>query len=131
MHQSILPCGRPKPGHKPETGYDSCYVQVPYHGTEIDPPVTRARQAIQFTPNELTAYNTLTQNGSSVTPQLLGYTEGRQDSFGLVPGGFITSFAWSIVPGIRLGDMDGATNFRALEAEEQARIRAAVPASFT
>lgn len=104
-------------------------VQVPHCGTEMEDPATRARQAIEYTPRELIAYKTFTQNGSTITPQLLGYTETRQDSLGLVPGGFLTWFAWSIVPGIRLGDFTGATKFWELEAEERDRIRLAIPAA--
>lgn len=80
---------------------------------------TRAQQAIEYTPKELIANKTFAQNGSSNTSKLLGYTEERQDSSGLVPGGFLTWFTWSIVPGICLGDITGVTKLWDLEVEEQ------------
>jgi len=71
----------------------------------------------------LFAYKALTRNHSTITPQLLGYKKGRQESSGLVPGGFITWFTWEIVPGLRLGDDFGAGAFWGLESSEREQIR--------
>lgn len=101
------------------------YKQIPYIGTELDGPSERSQQASSFTPQELIALKTLTQKGSTVTPCLLGYKEGQQDSSGLVPGGFITWVAWEIVPGICLGDNEGPTIFWGLERSERDEVRLA------
>jgi hypothetical protein len=102
-------------------------VQVPYLNTEMEDSATRSTQAIRYTPKELVAYKTLTEKGSTITPQLLGYSEDRQDRSGLVPGGFLTWFAWEVVPGLRLGDYSGkATAFWLLQdPKERAEIREA------
>jgi hypothetical protein len=70
------------------------YMQIPYVNTELDDSAIRAQQASAFTPKELLAYKALTRKHSTITPQLLGYKKGRQESSGLVPGGFITWFSW-------------------------------------
>lgn len=84
------------------------HVQVPHRTTEIDGSDTRGRQATRYTPPELTAYQDLSQKHSNNTPKLIGYRAGTQDHSGLVPSGFITWFVWEIVPGLRLGDRNGA-----------------------
>ncbi|OOQ90521.1 hypothetical protein PEBR_04313 [Penicillium brasilianum] len=101
------------------------YVQVPHRKTEMDDAVTRSRQAIKYGPPELIAYRDLTEKGSSDTPKLLGYKIGKQDRSGLVPGGFITWLVWEIVPGLRLGDGNGADPFWALERGERNQVRSA------
>ncbi|CAI7581257.1 unnamed protein product [Penicillium discolor] len=100
------------------------YIQLPHRKTEMDDADTRGRQAVAFTPPELTAYRDLTQKHSSNTPKLIGYKTGTQDRSGLVPGGFIIWLVWEIVPGLRLGD-DGAGPFWALESEEREQVRTA------
>ncbi|CEJ58960.1 hypothetical protein PMG11_07599 [Penicillium brasilianum] len=77
------------------------YVQVPHRKTEMD------------------------DAGSSDTPKLLGYKIGKQDRSGLVPGGFITWLVWEIVPGVRLGDGNGADPFWAQERGERDQVRSA------
>ncbi|OJJ45691.1 hypothetical protein ASPZODRAFT_17139 [Penicilliopsis zonata CBS 506.65] len=100
------------------------YTQVPHRKTEMDDAETRGRQATTYNPRELVAYRDLTQKRSSNTPKLLGYKIGTQGPSGLVPGGFIIWLVWEIVPGLRLGDSDGAGPFLALESYEREQIRA-------
>ena len=100
------------------------YVQVPHRTTEMDDADTRGRQATTFTPPELIAYLDLTQKRSSNTPKLIGYKTGTQDRSGLVPGGFIIWLVWEIVPGLRLGDSNGAGLFWGLESYEREQVRA-------
>jgi hypothetical protein len=99
------------------------YMQIPYVNTELNDSAIRAQQASVFTPEELLAYKTLTRRRSTITPQLLGYKKGKQDSSGPVPGGFITWFSWEIVPGLRLGDDFGAAAFWGLDSSEREQIR--------
>ncbi|RHZ56722.1 hypothetical protein CDV55_100640 [Aspergillus turcosus] len=102
------------------------YVQIPDANTEFEDADIRRQQASTVKPRELLAYQTFARSkeGSKYTPQLVGYKEDRQDNSGLVPGGFITSFAWKPVPGLRLGDYTGnATAFRELERSERDEIR--------
>lgn len=70
------------------------------------------------------AYLDLIQKHSSNTPKLIGYRTGTQDRSGLVPGGFITWLVWEIVPGLRLGDRNGAGPFWGLESYEREQVRA-------
>ncbi|KAJ9202264.1 hypothetical protein DTO164E3_3193 [Paecilomyces variotii] len=74
---------------------------------------------------QLIAYRDLTEKGSSNTPKLLGYKTDKQDRSGLVPGGFIIWLVWEIVPGLRLGDGNGADPFWALEVHEREQVRLA------
>jgi hypothetical protein len=100
------------------------YMQIPYVNTELDDSaIIRAQQASAFIHKELFAYKALTRKGSTITSRLLGYKEGRQDSSGLVPGGFITWLAWEIVPGLRLGDDFGAAAFWDLDSSEREQVR--------
>jgi hypothetical protein len=87
------------------------YLQVPFRGTEIDDPDTRASQAMTIFPPELTAYQDLTKRKSSNTPKLLGYKASQQDKSGPVPGGFAVFLAWEMVPGLRLGSKKGPDAF--------------------
>ncbi|OKP09391.1 hypothetical protein PENSUB_5282 [Penicillium subrubescens] len=101
------------------------YIQVPHRKTEMDDADTRSRQATTYNPPELIAYRDLTEKGSSDTPKLLGYKTDKQDRSGLVPGGFIIWLVWEIVPGLRLGDGNGADPFWALESDEREQVRLA------
>ncbi|KGO43582.1 hypothetical protein PEX1_059140 [Penicillium expansum] len=101
------------------------YIQVPHRKTELDDADTRSRQATTYNPPELIAYRDLTEKGSSDTPKLLGYKIDKQDRSGLVPGGFIIWLVWEIVPGLRLGDGNGADPFWALESDEREQVRLA------
>ncbi|OQD95336.1 hypothetical protein PENSOL_c021G05409 [Penicillium solitum] len=116
-------CSDPKRSSK--KAFMRMYIQLPHRKTEMDDADTRGRQAVAFTPPELNAYQDLTQNHSSNTPKLIGYKTGTQDRSGLVPGGFIIWLVWEIVPGLRLGDDDGAGPFWALESEEREQVRTA------
>jgi hypothetical protein len=106
-----------------KTAFMRIYVQVPHRSTEMDNADTRGQQATTFTPRELTALLDLTQKRSSNTPKLLGYKFGTQDRSGLVPGGFIIWLVWEIVPGLRLGDSNGADSFWGLESLEREQVR--------
>ena len=100
------------------------YVQVPHETTEMDDADTRGQQGTTYTPPELIAYLDLTQKHSSNTSKLTGYRSGTQDHSGLVPGGFITRLVWEIVPGLRLGDRNGAGPFWGLESYKREKVRA-------
>ncbi|KAJ5237941.1 hypothetical protein N7489_008032 [Penicillium chrysogenum] len=100
------------------------YIQVPHRTTEMDDADTRGQQAMSWTPEELASLLDLTEKGSNITPKLLGYKIGTQDRSGLVPGGFIIRFVWEIVPGLRLGDRDGAGPFWGLKNYERDQVRA-------
>ncbi|KAJ5368965.1 uncharacterized protein N7496_008725, partial [Penicillium cataractarum] len=99
------------------------YIQVPHRSTEIDNVDTRGQQAISWDPPELASLLDLTEMGSNITPKLLGYKIGTQDRLGLVPGGFIIWLVWEIVPGLRLGDRDGAGLFWGLTRDEREHVR--------
>ncbi|KAJ5730088.1 uncharacterized protein N7483_004596 [Penicillium malachiteum] len=81
------------------------YLQVPYFNTELDASDKRAEQAMDFQPNEFKAYKMITadESVSQFTRKLLGYEEGEQEDWGLVPGGFHVTIVWEILPGVRLG----------------------------
>ncbi|KAJ5881012.1 uncharacterized protein N7473_012065 [Penicillium subrubescens] len=91
--------------------------------TEMDDADTGGQQATVYTPPELTALLDLTRKRSSNTPKLFGYKIGTQDRLGLVPGGLIIWLVWEIVPGLRLGDSDGADSFWGLESSEREQVR--------
>jgi hypothetical protein len=99
------------------------YLQVPYRGTEIDDPDTRATQVTTIVPEELIAYQELTEM-SSVTPKLLGHRTTTQDKSGPVPGGFMVWLVWE-VPGLRLGSKAGPDAFWTLDATEREEVRMA------
>jgi hypothetical protein len=99
-------------------------MQIPHFGTETKDSDVRARQATSFRTEEMLALMTFAKHGSTFTPPFLGYCEERQDRLGPVPGGFLTSYAWEVVPGIRLGGRTGyAPNFWALDEKEREIIR--------
>ncbi|KAE8349501.1 hypothetical protein BDV28DRAFT_163558 [Aspergillus coremiiformis] len=98
------------------------YLQLPYRGTEIDDADTRASQAATIVPQELIAYQELTQK-SSITPKLLGYRTTPQDKSGPVPGGFAVWLAWEMVPGLRLGSKKRPDAFWTLDATEREEVR--------
>lgn len=80
---------------------------------------------MSWTPEELASLLDLTEKGSNITPKLLGYKIGTQDRSGLVPGGFIIWLVWEIVPGLRLGDSNGADSFWGLKSFEREQVRSA------
>lgn len=112
------------PKERAKKAFMRIYIQVPHRKTETDDADTRGRQATTFNPPELIAYLDLTQKRSSNTPKLIGYKTGTQGLSGLVPGGFIIWLVWEIVPGLRLGDSNGAGPFWALESYEREQVRA-------
>ncbi|OOQ83614.1 hypothetical protein PEBR_35717 [Penicillium brasilianum] len=84
------------------------YLQVPIKNTEMQDPKTRSRQATNYTPPELTAYQTFTQKGFSNVPKLLGYKVSTQNE-----------------PGLRLGIDKLTDNYWSLSAVERERVRTA------
>lgn len=90
--------------------------------TEMDDAATRSHQSIALIPEELTAYEKLTQRRSCNTPRLLGWEEGKQDRSGLVPGGFVVWLAYEKAPGLRLGNKNGSGSFWALDPAERDQI---------
>lgn len=107
-----------------EQAFMRIYMQIPYQGTEAEPPEDRAQQASSRTHEELTALKTFTDKNSKITPTLLAYKEDKQDDRGIVPGGYITYLVWNILPGLRLGDNLGAAAFWHLPPTERDDIRA-------
>ncbi|KAJ5580149.1 uncharacterized protein N7459_006134 [Penicillium hispanicum] len=107
------------------------YLQIPYAGTESEPAAERARQArTRYLPDELNALRSMTSQGSTITPRLLGYMEDKQDESGWVPGGFIVYLAWKIVPGVRLGDHFEAVEFWKLSPDDRDAVRLAFSRGF-
>ncbi|KAJ5712521.1 hypothetical protein N7493_008989 [Penicillium malachiteum] len=82
------------------------YIQIPYKNTELEEPKDRAKQAIEFKPKELQAFQILSNDSTTcdITPALLGYQESKQEASDIVQGGFLTIVVWQIVPGLRLAD---------------------------
>jgi hypothetical protein len=106
-------------------------MQVPFFDTEHKGSIGREEQATTFRTPEFLAFMTFAQRNSTVTPHLLGYREDKQDGLGLIPGGFMTYYAWEVVPGEPLGDYTGeATRFWTLDREDRDKIRAAFKDTF-
>lgn len=108
-------------------------MQIPYFNTELEDSAVRAKQATttRFRTEEFLAFLTFAKQGSTFTPPLLGYLEDRQDRLGLVPGGFITYYAWEAIPGMRLGDYTGkAPQFWTLDEKQRGEIRVAFRETF-
>ncbi|KAJ5819183.1 hypothetical protein N7474_004774 [Penicillium riverlandense] len=99
------------------------YMQVPMIGTEYEPPSKRAKQATQVTPREALAFLKFNEEGSTITPALLGYKDTIQDDDMPVPGEFLVILVWEIVPGLRLGDHVSHKQFLKLDEAEQNLIR--------
>lgn len=114
-----------KRGDASKIAFVRIYQQVPHIGTEFEDSVTRARQAMTWTPPELVAYKTLTEKRSTVTPHLVGYLEEKQDSSASVPGGFLVSVAWEQVPGVQLGNNRGENIFWDMSRDQRDIIRKA------
>lgn len=108
-------------------------MQIPEIDTELEDSTVRAKQAYPraYRTKEFQAFSTLTRRGSTITPRFIGYCDGRQGPSGLVPGGFLSYYAWEIVPGSQLGDYTGkATMFWTLGQQEREEIRAAFRETF-
>lgn len=80
------------------------YLPVPNKGTEFFPLEERAKQAAFGYHREFEAMKTLHERKSTITPALLAFKEGVQDSQLLVPGGYVIQFVFQIVPGVPLAD---------------------------
>ncbi|KAJ9193123.1 hypothetical protein DTO021D3_3847 [Paecilomyces variotii] len=98
------------------------YMQIPYAGSEFDPPQLRASQALElqgFARSEYNALKLFTEKACPSTPKLLASkvdTQGPQD---LVPGGFIVYLLMEKLPCCRLED----EVFWNLDESERADIR--------
>ena len=55
------------------------YLQIPYTGTDSQSLDDRAQQSATYTLIELEALQAITEEGSSIIPQLYAYSEGQQD----------------------------------------------------
>lgn len=55
------------------------YLQIPYTGTDSQSLDDLAQQSATYTPIELEALQAMTEEGSSIIPQLYAYLEGQQD----------------------------------------------------
>ncbi|KAL1978988.1 hypothetical protein VTN96DRAFT_7560 [Rasamsonia emersonii] len=84
------------------------YMQIPYAGSEFDPPEHRQSQATAtghltgFAASELSALKLLTEKACPSTPTLLDYKHDIQGPEGLVPGGFVFYLLMNKLPGRRL-----------------------------
>ncbi|KAJ5629152.1 hypothetical protein N7528_002809 [Penicillium herquei] len=85
-------------------GFMRVYIQVPNEGAEFFPREDRAKQATTLSPTEIAAMKAFHEQESTITPQLLGLTEAKQDDEGFVPGGYIIHMVTERVPGTRLAD---------------------------
>jgi hypothetical protein len=108
-------------------------MQIPFSKTEHEDSAVRGKQATSttFRTPEFLAFMIFAKNASTVTPRFLGYRDDRQGSSGPVPGGFITYYAWEVVPGKPLGDYTGDANeFWTLDKDERDKIRSAFKDTF-
>jgi hypothetical protein len=66
------------------------YIQIPYEGSEFEPPGQRAGQAsetlFQDASLELNAFQHLREASCESTPALIGFRQDKQDEDSLVPG---------------------------------------------
>ena len=85
-------------------------MQIPFEGSEFEPPAIRAVQASQELPwhaeAELKALQRLLAIGSLHTPKLPASKHETQPNDGMVPGGFIFFLVFSEMPGIALARKD-------------------------
>jgi hypothetical protein len=86
------------------------WMQIPFKGSEFEPPATRAVQASQELPldaeDELKALQRLLAIDSLHTPKLLASKQETQPDDGMVPGGFIFFLVFSEMPGVALQRKD-------------------------
>jgi hypothetical protein len=86
------------------------WMQIPFEGSEFEPPAIRAVQASQELPwdakSELRALQRLLAIGSLHTPELLASKHETQPNDGMVPGGFIFFLLFSEMPGVALAEKD-------------------------
>jgi hypothetical protein len=86
------------------------WMQIPFKGSEFEPPATRAVQASQELPldaeYELKALQRLLAIDSLHTPKLLASKQETQPNDGMVPGGFIFFLVFSEMPGVALQRKD-------------------------
>ncbi|OJK01803.1 hypothetical protein ASPACDRAFT_1887365 [Aspergillus aculeatus ATCC 16872] len=95
------------------------YKQIPIVGTESEGAWERARQARQHITLEVTAFQQFSRQNVTCTPSLFDSKQEQQRVTDRVPGGFLHTIVWNIVPGIRLGDACGEQVFWSLAREER------------
>ncbi|KAJ5580253.1 uncharacterized protein N7459_006238 [Penicillium hispanicum] len=87
-------------GNSSKLAFMRIYIQIPVTGTEFLQAKIREKQAVPVREHkELTVLKTLRLQNCKVTPRLLGYQQGTQDTDGFIPGGYITHLIWDKVPG--------------------------------
>lgn len=106
------------------------YVQIPYVDTEFEDFGTRRYHATRYKPEELIAEKLSrceppVTPKPPVTPTLLGWHQDKQAPEWPVPEGFLLHYAWEVVNGVRLGDVNTAYEFWLLEGLKRDLIRAA------
>ncbi|PYI17528.1 hypothetical protein BO99DRAFT_297379, partial [Aspergillus violaceofuscus CBS 115571] len=79
--------------------------------------------ARQHTPLEVVAFQQFSRQTVTCTPALLDSKQEQQGDTDHMPGGFIHTIVWNIVPGIRLGDACSEKPFWHLAHEERDLIR--------
>ncbi|KAN0074123.1 hypothetical protein V8E54_008060 [Elaphomyces granulatus] len=86
------------------------WMQIPFKGSEFEPPATKAVQASQELPldaeYELKALQRLLAIDSLHTPKLLACKQETQPNDWMVPGGFIFFLVFSEMPGVALQRKD-------------------------
>ncbi|RAH70400.1 uncharacterized protein BO66DRAFT_438400 [Aspergillus aculeatinus CBS 121060] len=83
----------------------------------------RAQQARQHIPLEVAAFQQFSRQNVTCTPSLLDNKQEQQEDADRVPGGYIRTIVWNIVPGIRLEDACSNKVFWSLARKERDLIR--------
>ncbi|KAL2216427.1 hypothetical protein M432DRAFT_61931 [Thermoascus aurantiacus ATCC 26904] len=91
--------------HPDVKGVMKIHMQIPYNGSEYDPPALRSEQATEKLSGlawaEREALQLLTKNGCASTPELLSFKQEEQGNDMWVPGGYILYMLMSRLPGER------------------------------
>jgi len=108
---ALFSCETPSnDSNSPRKALMRIWMQIPFEGSEFEPPAIRAVQASQELPwdaeAELKALQRLLAIGSLHTPKLLASKHETQPNDGMVPGGFIFFLVFSEMPGIALARKD-------------------------
>ncbi|OXV08266.1 hypothetical protein Egran_03972 [Elaphomyces granulatus] len=111
------------------------HVQIPRAGSEFELPEERARQASEevnwLNKSELHALELSTAHCCEYLPILLGFRKGRQETTGLLPGGYISYLLMTNMPGIRLGtNVEEDSLFWSLPRTERDEIREAFKVAY-
>ena len=109
--RALFSCETPSnDSNPPRKALMRIWMQIPFEGSEFEPPAIRALQASQELPldaeDELKSLQRLLAIGSLHTPKLLANKHETQPNDGMVPGGFIFFLVFSEMPGVALGEKD-------------------------